>query len=151
MNQANEGASSAIEPARPKGAGGRKVPLMIGLGCFGLLVMGCLFVVAVFVISNVAMRSSDAYQLAFAAAQREPSVTAVLGAPIRAGWLTTGQVNVSGASGNASLEIPISGPRGSGTIAVRAHKSAGKWTFSSLDVRIPGRATPLDLLPAPTP
>jgi hypothetical protein len=147
VNQANHGASSAT----PKGAGARSAPLMIGLGCFGVLVMGCLLIVGIFVIANTAMRSSEAYQLALAAAQREPSVTAVLGAPVRAGWLTTGQVNVAGASGDASLEIPISGPRGSGTLAVRAHKSAGKWTFSSLNVRVSGRATPLDLLAAPTP
>jgi hypothetical protein len=147
VNQANHGASSAT----PKGAGARRVPLMIGLGCFGVLVMGCLLIVGIFVIANTAMRSSEAYQLALAAAQREPSVTAVLGAPVRAGWLTTGQVNVAGASGDASLEIPISGPRGSGTLAVRAHKSAGKWSFSSLNVRVSGRATPLNLLAAPTP
>jgi hypothetical protein len=147
VNQANHGAPSAT----PKGAGARSVPLMIGLGCFSVLVIGCLFIVGVFVFVNAAMRSSEAYQLALAAAQRDPSVTAVLGAPVSAGWLTTGQVNVTGASGDASLEIPISGPRGSGTIAVRAHKAAGKWSFSSLNVRVSGRATPLNLLAAPTP
>jgi hypothetical protein len=100
---------------------------------------------------HCALRSSDAYQLALAAAQREPAVTAVLGAPVRAGWLTTGQINVAGSNGEANLEIPISGPRGSGTIAARANKAAGKWSFTTLNVRISGRSTPLDLLAAPRP
>jgi hypothetical protein len=150
MNPSND-ASSATEPARPKAAGGRHLPLTLGLGCFGVLVMGCLFIAGLFIITNVAMRSSDAYQLALAAAKREPSVAAVLGAPVRAGWFTTGQINVSGSSGEANLEIPISGPRGAGTIAVCANKSAGKWSFSSLNVRISGRSTPIDLLAATPP
>lgn len=150
MNQSND-ASSATEPAPPKTAGGRHLPLKIGLGCFGVLVMGGLFIAGLLVITTAAMRSSDAYQLALAAAQRDPAITAELGAPVRAGWLTTGQINVSGSSGYANLEIPISGPRESGTIAVRANKSAGKWRFSTLNVRISGRPTPLDLLAATPP
>ena len=54
-------------------------------------------------------------------------------------------------SGEANLDIPISGPRGSGTIAVRASKSDGKWRFSSLNVLISGRSSPLDLLAATPP
>jgi hypothetical protein len=148
MNQSND--VSATEPARPKARGGRNLPIKIGLGCFGVVLIGCLLIAGLFVIATAAMRSSDAYQLALAAAERDPSVTAMLGAPVRAGWFTTGQVNVSGSSGEANLEIPISGPRGSGTIAVRANKSAGKWSFSSLNVRISGRSAPLDLLAATT-
>ena len=150
MSPSND-ASSATEPVRPKTAGGRHLPLKIGLGCFAVLVMGGLFIAGLLVITTAAMRSSDAYQLALAAAQRDPAITAELGAPIHAGWLTTGQINVSGSSGEANLEIPISGPRGSGTIAARANKSAGKWRFSSLNVRISGRTTPLDLLAATPP
>lgn len=149
MTQSNDGASSATEVARPRAASGRTVPLAIGLGCFGVLVMGCLFIAGIFVTVVTAMRSTDAYQLALATAQREPSVIAVLGAPVRAGWFTTGHTSVAGPTGEASLEIPISGPRGSGTITVRANKSAGKWSFSCLSVGIPGRPTPIDLLAPP--
>lgn len=151
MNQANDGGSLATEPARPQVMGGRNMRRMIGLGCFGVLVMGCLFIVGVFVVVNVAMRSSDAYQLALAAAQRDPAVIAELGGPVRAGWFTTGELRGTDSNGEASLEIPISGSRRSGTIAVRANKSSGTLTFSHLHVRISGRATPINLLPATTP
>jgi Cytochrome oxidase complex assembly protein 1 len=138
-------------PELPKRAGTRNVPVAIGLGCFAVLVLGCLFIVGALTLANVAMRSSEAYQLALAAAQRDPSVAAELGAPVSSSWFTTGQIEVFGSGSEATLEIPISGPRGSGTLAVRATKSAGKWTFSTLNVRISGRSAPLDLLAATTP
>lgn len=151
MNQSND-ASSEIEPTRPKRAFGRNMPIKIGLGCFGaMMIMACLFTAGVLASIHAVMCSSDAYKLALAAAQREPSVIAVLGKPIRAGWFTIGQIDVAGPSGKADLEIPISGPRGSGKIALHANKAGGKWSFSCLDVYISGRSAPLDLLAAATP
>lgn len=151
MNPLFPGAPPTVPPAQPQKASGRRMPLLIGVGCLGVLVMGCLFIAGIFAVSFAALRSSDAYELALAAAQHDPSVTAALGTPVRAGWFTTGQINVSGANGDANLDIPLSGPRGSGTLAVSAHKSAGKWTFSTLNVRISGAPAPLDLLPAAAP
>lgn len=144
-------ASSAREPAHPKPALSRNVPRAIGLGCLAVVVTACLFIGSVFVIAHVALRSSDAYQIALATAQRDSSVGGALGTPIRPGWLTTGQVHANGTSGEADLKIPITGPRGSATIEARAEKSAGKWTFSVLRVRFEGRATPLDLVAAGNP
>jgi hypothetical protein len=144
-------AGSSLAVAQPKVARGPNLPLTLGLGCFGLLVMGCLLIAGIFVAASVALRSSDAYQLALATAQREPAVTAELGAPVRAGWLATGQIKVAGSSGEATLEIPLSGPRGSATLDVRANKLAGSWSFSTLNVRIPGRPAPLNLLATATP
>ena len=97
------------------------------------------------------MRSSAPYQLALSTAQGDPAVAAALGSPVRAGWYVTGQVSAGASSGEAHFEIPLSGPRASGTLAVRANKSGSKWTLNSLTVVVPGRATPLNLLPATPP
>lgn len=113
------------------------VPLALGL-------LGATLVAAV----SVAVRSSDAYQLALSRAQHDPALIAELGAPLRPGWLTTGEVKVHGSDGEATLAIPISGPRSSGKINVRASKSAGTWRFSQLSVDIAGRPTAVDLLAA---
>ena len=150
MHQPSD-AAPTTDAGRPKALGGTNVPLMIGLGCFALLVMGCLFILGVFAITSVTLRSSDAYQLALAAAQRDPSVATELGTPIHAGWVTTGRIHVAGSTGEANLDIPISGPRGTGTVGVHAKKLAGKWSFDRLQVHIPGRPTPLDLLAAAPP
>jgi Cytochrome oxidase complex assembly protein 1 len=153
MTSMNDPRFPSPAPA-PKVAGRPPMPvgLAVGLGCGGALLMACLFVGGIFVFIASIMRSSDAYQYALTAAQRDPAVVAALGAPIEAGWFTKGRIEVSGPTGHASLAIPVSGPRGSGQIDVVADKAAGKWTYKTLSVQISGRATPLDLLPpAPAP
>jgi Cytochrome oxidase complex assembly protein 1 len=114
--------------------------------------MGCLLVGGIFAFVMATVRSSDAYQQALAAAQRDPKVVAALGAPVEPGWFTTGRIEVNGPTGHAALAIPVSGPRGAGRIDVVADKVAGKWAFRALTVQVSGRPTPLDLLPpAPAP
>jgi hypothetical protein len=120
--------------------------LAIALGSSGLLLLAGLFVVFLVTAVSVIMRSSDAYQLALNRAEHDPTLTAELGAPLHPGWLTTGEVSVHGPEGEASLVIPISGPRGSGKLNVRAHKSTGSWSFSELHVDVAGRSTPINLL-----
>ncbi len=58
----------------------------------------------------------------------------------------SGNINVSGPSGQADLSIPISGPDGKATIYAVATKSAGQWTFSTLVVEINGTMQRIDLL-----
>lgn len=151
MSPMSHGPLAMTEPAQPSNWWRRKKQLMIVVACLCVPVMACLFVCAVLATVSVAMRSSDPYQLALKAAQHDPSVLAGVGSPVQPGWLTTGQITVSGSSGEANFAIPISGPIGSGVINVRAEKSVGKWTFSKATVDIAGRPTPIDLLPTAPP
>lgn len=140
--------TSAAVPAKPAGWFGRNKQLAVPLGCVGALVVASLLLGATVVTLALAgLRSSDAYRLALSAATHDPTVAAALGSPVHAGWFATGRVTISGPSGDASLAVPISGPRGSGTLNVSAQKSGGRWTFSVLDVSVPGRLTPIELLP----
>ena len=93
-----------------------------------------------------AMKSSDVYKEALARAKASPAVAEALGTPIKAGYFISGNIKVSGPSGDADLSIPISGPRGKGTIYVEARKSAGEWSFSLLEVKIAGTQERIDLL-----
>jgi hypothetical protein len=144
----NGGFSLAPGAARPQGWFARNKGLAIFLVVSAVLVLGGLFVGGILAIVSVAMRSSDPYTFAVRAATHEPAVMAELGAPVEAGWLTRGNINVAGPNGQASLAIPISGPRASGTIIVCANKAAGKWTFSCLNVEVPGRPGAINLLSA---
>ena len=94
-----------------------------------------------------ALKQSDAYKLAIARAKADPRVVAALGSPIEEGWYLSGNTNVNGASGNADLSIPISGPKGKGTIYAVATKSAGEWTYSKLEVKIDSTGETIDLGP----
>lgn len=100
-----------------------------------------LFVSAIFGI----IKSSVPYQEGLAKAVANPQVQSALGTPVTDGFFSSGNISTAGDSGRASLEIPISGPKGKGNIHVEANKSAGVWTYSTLEVAIPGQPEKIQL------
>jgi hypothetical protein len=92
-----------------------------------------------------AMKSTDVYKTAVATAKAHPAVTEVLGTPVEEGMFLSGNTNVTDASGNADLSIPISGPKGKGKIFVVASKSAGRWTYTTMVVEIAKSGERIDL------
>jgi hypothetical protein len=95
------------------------------------------------------IKSSDAYKMALAKAKADPRVMTALGSPIDDGFFVWGNTNVSGTSGQADLTIPISGPKGKGTVYFVASKFAGEWTFSKLMVEIADTKQRIDLVEDP--
>ncbi len=92
------------------------------------------------------MKSSDVYGEALAQARAHPAVVAALGQPIKDGWFAGGNISINGPSGEAALSIPVSGPQGKATIYLEARKSAGRWTFSTLEVEVDEGGRRIDLL-----
>jgi Cytochrome oxidase complex assembly protein 1 len=123
----------------------------VPVGCLSLLVLFVAFVGSVTLIVFSAMKSTDVYKGALARAQAHASVIEALGSPIKEGFLVSGNTNVNGASGEANLSIPISGPNGKGTIFVAARKSLGQWNYSGLIVEIAKTHQRIDLLQSPVP
>ena len=116
------------------------------MGCltfFGLIV-GCVVLLAAVIFG--AMKSTDVYKEAVNRAKANSEVTEALGTPLKEGMFLSGNTNVNGPSGNAELAIPISGPKGSGTLYVEAKKSAGQWTYTKLEVEVKGSDTRIGLL-----
>jgi hypothetical protein len=93
------------------------------------------------------IKSSDAYAEGMARARANPEVVAALGEPIESGFLISGSINVNGSSGNVDVSIPISGPKGSGTLYVVGTRTAGRWQYSRMEAEVPGRASRIDLRP----
>jgi hypothetical protein len=56
---------------------------------------------------------------------------------------------VNGASGEANLSIPISGPKGKARIYLKAEKSLGRWNYSDLVVEIEKTGERIDLKKTP--
>jgi hypothetical protein len=123
----------------------------VPLGCLSVVVALVAFVASVVLIVFGAMKSTDVYKDALARARAHPSVIEVLGSPIEEGLLISGNTNVNGASGEANLSIPISGPKAKATIYVAAKKSVGRWNYSGLIVEIAKTHQRIDLLQEPTP
>ena len=97
-----------------------------------LLVIGG-FVGALFLGITHMFAGSEPYKVAVERAMKSPAVQEKIGAPMKVGWLTSGNENLNGPSGSASLSIPLSGPKGSGTIYVEAKKKAGTWRYETLE------------------
>lgn len=114
-------------------------------GCLTLILLFCLFLAFIFTVVMGSMKSSDAYKQAMSRARSNPEVMAKLGTPIEEGFFVTGSINVQNDTGNADLQIPISGPRGKAVIHAVAAKAAGQWQFSRLTVAIEGQSE-VDLL-----
>jgi hypothetical protein len=116
--------------------------------------VGCLSVVLLFAAAIALLmtfvfgmiKNSDAYSQALARAKESPAVIEALGNPIKEGYFTSGSINETGPSGDAELAIPISGPKGSGTIYLEAEESAGQWSFSKLEVEVEKSGERIDLL-----
>src|SRR2546430_11193289 len=104
------------------------------LGCFTVALLFLAFFGSILVIVFSAMKSTDVYKEALARAKKDPAVIEALGSPIKDGVLVSGNSSVNGASGESNLAIPISGPKGKGTIYVSATKSLGRWNYSGLVV-----------------
>jgi hypothetical protein len=112
------------------------VMVCIGLGIFALIMSW--------------MRSSDVALEAVARAQANPAVAQRLGGRIEEGWLTSGSINVgTGGSGDADLAVPISGPKGNGTVYVMARRIAGVWNYSQMIAGIESTGEKIDLLAGP--
>lgn len=115
-------------------------------GCLTMLALFVLFVCSIAMIVFSAMKSTDVYKDALAKAKATPAVVEALGSPIKDGLFVSGNTNVNGASGEANLAIPISGPQGKGTIYLKAEKSLGRWNYSELVVEIQKTGERIDLL-----
>src|SRR5947207_4534450 len=107
-------------------------------GCLTLIAMAVLFVACIVFFVFSIMKSSDVYKISLARAKSDQRVVAALGTPISEGMFTSGKTSVNGPSGEADIAIPISGPKGKGTIYAVGTKSAGKWEFSKLAVQVDG-------------
>ena len=123
----------------------------VPVGCFSVALMFLAFVGSILVIIFSAMKSTDVYKEALARAKTDSAVMEALGSPTKDGFLVSGNTNVNGASGESNLAIPISGPKGKGTIYVSTNKSLGQWNYSGLVVEVGQTNERIDLLQRPAP
>jgi hypothetical protein len=120
-------------------------------GCAVLLAAALTFTLILFTFIFGMMRNSAAVKMALRQAQSNAVVAERLGTPLETGWFMSGNINVTGPSGHAEMEIPVSGPKGKGTIYLVADKNAGLWSFSTLQVAFADGEPRVDLLLPATP
>jgi hypothetical protein len=135
-----------LPAARQRGWLGRNVAWVVSGGCLVMLGMGAALVWWVVSVVFGMMRSTEVYVGAVEAARGSEVVQERLGTPIEEGFFFSGNIQTSGASGSASLAIPLSGPGGKGTVYAEAAKRAGEWSYGVLVVEVDGTGERIDLL-----
>ena len=78
-------------------------------------------------------------------AQHNKLVIEKLGPKIESDGMVSGSINVSNATGNCDIQIPIKGSKGTGILFVVATKR-GKWKYEELSVYIEKTEEEIDLL-----
>ena len=107
-------------------------------GCLGLVVLGAVFSVGIYFFAMNVIQKTDVHADAFKRVQNSAEVQAALGTPIETGWTFSGSVNYSNDIGDANFTVPVTGPKGEGTMVVKAHKSSGtEWQYAVLEVQLP--------------
>ena len=91
------------------------------------------------------LKSSAPYVEAMARVRSSPAAIAALGAPLKEGWFIQGEVSFENQSGKADLSIPLTGPKGGGTISVVGTKSGGVWTYSKFVLKLDKTNQTVDL------
>ncbi|MDP9098267.1 MAG: cytochrome c oxidase assembly factor 1 family protein [Verrucomicrobiota bacterium] len=119
---------------------GTLLVLILAVAVFGFSIF------AIFSGVSAALKSSEPYKVAVARAKADVRVTTALGKPVEEGF-PTGSVNTQNNTGDVDFKIPISGPKGKGTIYVVGTKSGGTWTYSKMSVTIDGTGDTIDLIP----
>jgi len=111
------------------------------------LLVGSIPTAAVFVVVLIAsVGNSDVCKAAVNQAQFNTTVIEQLGQPVERGFLVSGNIEITGPSGHADIAIPLSGPKGKGTLYAVGVEEAGIWRFETLQLAIDGRTQRLDLL-----
>jgi hypothetical protein len=109
----------------------------------------CAFVAMVLTVVISTVRSTDAYQESLRRARGSPAVVLALGSPIREGFLVQGSFTTTGPTGKADFAIPISGPKGDGTLYVDANESVGEWHYERVVVTVAATGARIDLSDPP--
>lgn len=120
----------AVNPPRPS----RRWLWWVPAGCLFIVLLMAAAVFALVWMIGAAFDQSEAYQEPLRRAQASSEVRALLGEPVKAGWLPQGEMSVSGSEGTAQLTIPLHGPRGEAVIQVQAIKRDGTWVYSQMEV-----------------
>jgi TonB family protein len=126
-----------------KGCLGRNWKWMLPVGCLGLILAVVLFAGGVVFVAMSAIKSSEVYKGALGVVQNHPAAAERLGRPVRDGWFVKGSVKFDASGGSANFEVPVSGPKNSGTLYVRAVSPEGTWMYERLDLAVGGETVSL--------
>ena len=116
------------------------------VGCLlPMLICGGIIAAIVFGVMG-ALKSAEPYVKSIEMVQNDPAAQAALGSPINAGFTISGEISVSNGDGDCDISYPVTGPNGTGTVAVEATRVAGVWSYDLVTLTIDATGEQIDLL-----
>ncbi len=123
----------------------RRVQRAWGFWGAGILVASIILYAGLFGGLFYGLAHSEAYRLGVARLESSSLAADALGTPIKAGF-PFGNISVEGASGHASLNFSVTGPKGTGRASLEAIKQNGIWSLKSFKLQMDGSSGVIDLL-----
>lgn len=105
-------------------------------GCVSLIVVFIIFIGSIFYGVTTVLEESQPYEYALEKINQDEEITNLLGSPIEKDGMIQGSYNNNNGNKTADIKIPISGPKGSGTLFVEATGENGDWTYNVIRVEI---------------
>jgi hypothetical protein len=134
---------------KPKNWLGRNWKWLVPAGCLVIVGACVVFILAILGLVFGAIRSSEVYQKSIDGLSADPRIVEALGTPVKPGFFVGGSINVNGPSGSADISIPLSGPKGKGTLYVKANKDLGFWLFTSMILEVNETGERIELITPP--
>ncbi|MFO0594868.1 MAG: cytochrome c oxidase assembly factor Coa1 family protein [Myxococcaceae bacterium] len=123
---------------------GRNWKWLVPVGC-GVPMICCLsFAAMTYFGASKLIEGSAPFVEAISKATGNDEVKATLGTPLKAGMGLNGSFNEKNGNGTADFSVPISGPKGSGTLRVKGTSLGGVWVYDVMQVEAGGKV--IDLL-----
>lgn len=100
-----------------------------------LALLFTLFIGGIFYFVFSELKHSEATTIAVRTAEGDAGVQTALGTPLVVGTLVSGSSDTNNGTGSAHLTIPVTGPRGAGTIYADEVLVSGAWRVMMLQVQ----------------
>jgi hypothetical protein len=105
-------------------------------GCFTIIVITVIAIGSIFYGVANAIEGSQAYTYALEKINKDEDLINALGSPIIKDGMVSGSWNNTNGQKSANMTIPISGPKGKGTLFVEATGEDDDWTYQVIRVEI---------------
>ncbi len=118
----------------------------VPVGCLGVLALGAAVLVVIVMLVMGGLRNAEVTQLAVSIANNDRELVAAIGEPIEPRGFVSGNISITGPSGEADLAIPVAGPRGRATLYGQARRQQGQWQYQRLVAELDEHEQRMDLL-----
>lgn len=105
-------------------------------GCFTIIIIAVIAIGSIFYGVANAIEDSQPYEYALEKINADEDLINALGSPIEKDGMVQGSWNYTNGKKSANMVVPISGPKGSGTLFVEATGEDDDWTYDVIRVEI---------------